>query len=137
MTMRCAKCGNDTDVGPGGMCPACMTLAGDPRRRIGHPRYYELMEKAMAIHAAKNSDYATGSDPLSNFRECEKAGVTAEDGCYTRLSDKWCRVQNLLRKERTGGSPAVDESIEDTLLDAVNYCAILIVLREERKAKKS
>lgn len=130
-TMRCAKCGNETETRSGGMCPTC-----SPLKRGGHPRYYDLMQKAMAIHSAKNADYATGADPLSNFRECEKGGVSAEDGCYTRLSDKWCRFQNLLKKEKSGGGPAVAESIEDTLLDMINYCAIQIILREERKVKK-
>lgn len=158
----CSGCRTDMpdqkNVSPWGLCPVCEarrekglppfpstvikaepvvhTPVPDALVRAGHPRYYAFMEMAMAIHAAKNADYATGKDPLSNFKECEKGGVSAEDGCYTRLSDKWCRIQNLLKKERTGGSPKVKESVEDTLLDMINYCAILLVLREEGVIKK-
>lgn len=84
------------------------------------------------IHDAKNRDYARKADPFSNFRACEAAGISATDGVLTRMSDKWERLVNLIRKEREGETFGVfDESIEDTLLDLANYAVILACLRVE------
>ena len=33
----------------------------------GHPRFRELTEEEIALHAAKNADYAHGGNPLGNF----------------------------------------------------------------------
>jgi hypothetical protein len=100
-----------------------------PRR--GHPKYYELIEKMQAIHNAKNSDYASDGDPLSNLRMAERFGVPAWKGALIRMSDKWSRLEQL-----AGGKEAAvkDESVEDTLLDLANYALLCIVLRQEVKA---
>ncbi len=102
--------------------------------KAGHPRYYALLEKAAEIHAAKNSDYADSqSDPLKNFRECERFGVPAFEGTLVRLTDKFMRICNLHAKAKRGESPAVaDEAITDTLLDLANYALIALVLYEEQ-----
>lgn len=105
--------------------------ASDPHR--GHPRFYELLKEMERIHDSKNNDYAdSASDPLRNFRACEDAGISAFDGCLTRLSDKYMRVMNLARKEREGREQGVKgEAITDTLLDMANYALIAIILYEE------
>ena len=54
----------------------------------GHPMFYELIDKMKEIHDAKNADYA-GDDPLSNFNEAKKFGITAFQGVLVRLSDKY------------------------------------------------
>ena len=115
---------------------AALLLDGEPGTDAphrGHPRFYELLRAMEQIHDSKNSDYADStSDPLRNFRACEAAGISAFDGCLTRLSDKYMRVMNLAKKEREGRKVGVlSEAIEDTLLDMANYALIAIILYEE------
>lgn len=98
-----------------------------------HPRYEELHNRMREICESKNSDYADSTtDPLRNFRACERIGIPAFDGALTRMSDKWERICNLRRKEREERTVGVrDESITDTLLDLANYAIISIILHEE------
>ena len=105
-----------------------MAQTSAPHR--GHKRFYELLRAMEQIHDSKNSDYAdSASDPLRNFRACEDAGISAFDGCLTRLSDKYMRVMNLAKKEREGRKVGVlSEAVTDTLLDMSNYALIAIVL---------
>jgi hypothetical protein len=99
----------------------------------GHPMFYELLDRMRDIHDRKNADYAVKGDPLQNFRECERAGIPMCDGILTRLSDKYARLMVTSKLEKAGGSPAVAETIEDTLLDMANYALLLIIARTEVK----
>jgi len=38
------------------------------KQRHGHPRFYEILEELSTLHSMKNHDYATGGDPLGNFK---------------------------------------------------------------------
>lgn len=129
---------NRDPLGTLGLCPGAVNLMPAPQPQPQghvHPRYAELHAKMRAICEAKNSDYADDqADPLRNFRECERIGISAFDGTLTRMSDKWQRICNLRRKEREDRTAAVkDESITDTLLDLANYALIAIVLHEEMR----
>lgn len=99
----------------------------------GHQTYYRLLEDAARIHAKKNKDYGgQRGDPLSNFKDAVKLGVTPFDGCLVRMSDKFARICNLNRKEKEGeGASVSDESIEDTLVDLANYALLAICLRRD------
>ena len=78
----------------------------------------------------KSLDYSGEEDPFKNFRLCESAGiVSAEEGILVRMFDKMGRVSNLIKQLQT---PKVNESIEDTLMDLINYAAILIAYREAK-----
>lgn len=78
----------------------------------------------------KSQDYSGSKDPFKNFRLCEAAGiVSVEEGILVRMFDKMGRVSNLVKQTQT---PRVDESIEDTLMDLINYAAILIAYRENK-----
>lgn len=92
-----------------------------------NPKFYALLDKIKALHDKKNNDYATGQDPFSNFRECEKLGIPAWKGCLVRMGDKWARINNLVGKQ------ANNEPIEDSLLDLAVYSTICLLLREEKK----
>ena len=71
---------------------------------------------------AKNSDYGgSNNDPYANFRNSTIAGVKVEQGILVRMSDKMSRIGTLLQKE----AKVKDEAIEDTLMDLINYAAIL------------
>lgn len=84
------------------------------------------------LHVRKNAGYAGDDpDPWKNFRAVEVFGISAADGCLTRLSDKyarWCVLKDNPEKD------LVNESIADTLMDMVAYCLILICLLEEGHA---
>jgi hypothetical protein len=70
----------------------------------------------------KNADYAKSEDPFRNFRLAEVAGVDVGRAILVRALDKMSRISNLLDRN----PPAViDEKLEDTLLDCINYLAIL------------
>lgn len=98
----------------------------------GHPRFYELLCEAAELHHSKNQDYANAQDPFANFRSCEKAGISMVDGIYTRMSDKWNRITNLLAKRRDGLKAAVaSETLKDTLMDLAVYALIETVALEE------
>lgn len=103
----------------------------------GHPRFYELIKTIVSLHSSKNHDYAQESNPLSNFYDCERAGIPAYDGILTRLSDKFARVMNLRKKEKASQTRAVnDESVVDTHMDAAVYHLLAIVLYEQEQKEK-
>lgn len=100
--------------------------------------FHQILRNMGEVHDRKNSDYANSdTDRYKNFRLCEMAGISAFDGCLTRLSDKFARVMNLAEKARRDEGPAVrDESIEDTLLDMANYAVIALILHRQQRATK-
>lgn len=69
----------------------------------------------------KNTDYSGLIDPFKNFRSAEVIGVGVDKAILVRILDKIARISNLLDKE----AKVDDESIDDTLLDLINYSAIL------------
>lgn len=89
----------------------------------------EMVKECLEITRSKNHDYAGDEDPLRNFRMCEQFGVSMEKGILIRLTDKLSRIARLL------DNPAYvkDESIEDTLIDTVNYSMILDYAIKQRK----
>lgn len=81
--------------------------------------YRQCLETAKA----KNQDYAgSNRDAFHNFSLVERMGITTtEIGILTRLCDKFARISNLIQ------TPAAvkTESLDDTIMDAINYLAIL------------
>ena len=98
----------------------------------GNLRFLELLDEMKAIHIAKCAGYAGEDNPdtWANFRQAEGFGVSALLGCLIRLSDKFIRVQNLVRNSK---NEQVGESIKDTLIDLAGYALIAICLIEEIK----
>lgn len=84
----------------------------------------KFCEEMKAITAKKNHDYSgAGDDPFKNFRQI---GNLVDDnaitiGFLTRMSDKFSRIGSFVAK---GELLVKDESVEDTLLDLANYCAL-------------
>lgn len=86
----------------------------------------ETYDKGLAIIEKKNADYAGAGDPFKNFRSASVVGIAPDRAILVRTLDKLARISNLLDKP-----PAVaDEAVEDTILDAINYLAILKAYRE-------
>ncbi len=100
------------------------------------PTAAKIFEACFEILRKKNLDYAgTGelSDAYANFRTVELIGLTVEKGIIVRWLDKIKRIDNLLTQENY----VTEESIEDTLRDAINYPAILLAWRQFRRSKES
>lgn len=98
-------------------------------RQEFHQSLEATFRQCLEISEKKNADYATGSDPFNNFNRIETLGIcSVQQGILVRLTDKLARVSNLIG---SGKGPSVkDESIDDTILDAINYLAILRAYRQ-------
>lgn len=90
----------------------------------------EIIEEARSLHIRKNAGYAgaTNPDPWANFRRCERFGISALDGVFVRLSDKFIRMENL---RADPNNDQVGEAITDTLADFAAYCLIGLCISEE------
>jgi len=83
-------------------------------------------KEALEILKIKNSDYANSDNPFKNFEFADLVGVGVEKAILVRMSDKLARISNLTDKAQKGQKAEVkDETILDTLLDIINYSAIL------------
>ncbi len=89
----------------------------------------KTFEQGIKIVEAKNTDYVSSSDGLRNFRSAELVGISIEKSILVRLMDKINRIINLLDRKQT----VKDESITDSILDAINYLAILKAKLEDQK----
>jgi hypothetical protein len=94
---------------------------------MAHPEIKATFDRLWELHKAKDGDYA-GGESLSNFRACERFGVSAWRGALVRMSDKWSRLMSVLEK---GGPDVKGETIDDTLDDLAVYAVIVRVLRKE------
>lgn len=81
-----------------------------------------MFSKCLETAIRKNHDYGgTNKDPYNNFRNSTIAGVSVEKGILVRLMDKMSRISTLLDKD----GMVEDETVIDTIEDAINYYAIL------------
>jgi len=98
-------------------------------------RYLQLLEEMKDLHKTKNAGYSgiDNPDAWANFRNSESFGVSAFKGCLVRASDKWTRIQNLLKNPK---NDMINETITDTLKDMASYCLIAICLYEEEQNNK-
>jgi len=83
----------------------------------------QIIDKANSILLAKRHDYSGADDPFGNFRKSNLFGVEPWRGVMVRLSDKLSRIQSIM--EAGGKSRVVNETLEDTFADLVNYSCIL------------
>jgi hypothetical protein len=88
----------------------------------------KIFEEALTLVNNKNEDYASPIDFYANFRMVEHAGIPTWVGVHVRMLDKISRLNGFVRRfiETGNITSTVDESIEDTLLDAINYSAITL-----------
>jgi hypothetical protein len=92
-----------------------------------------FFEKGVAISQKKNADYTGAtSDPFANLRSVEQLGIPTEVGLLTRMMDKMSRIASFVQK---GELQVKDESVQDTLLDLANYCALFAGVIEDEKNK--
>ena len=92
----------------------------------------ELAADRVALAGRKNQNYS-GDDALANFTRIETISngrITAAQGIFARLSDKFSRLGNLL----FGEHDLVGEPLEGTLSDIANYADLMVVcLRQAKK----
>lgn len=85
-------------------------------------RHQALANEALAIMRKKNDGYAKADAPYRNF---EMFGLL---GVVVRMSDKVSRLRSFLE---SGIATVQEESIEDTILDLINYSVIFESMRQE------
>ena len=93
-------------------------------------------DRAYDLWTKKQNDYGDsnirlGLD-LSSSSERSQNNRLAQLGGVIRLNDKISRLINLYKKDLES---AVDESIEDTALDIMNYANMLMVLKSNKWGK--
>ena len=90
----------------------------------------------IVITKMKNADYTgANADPFANFTRVESLGVcSTEQGFLTRMTDKLCRITSFVQK---GELLVKDESVQDTLHDLANYCALMSGYIESKKQQNS
>ena len=101
------------------------------KRYSTNPEFDALLRKMGEIHDKKRKDYASG-DPLGNFCEALRVGVTPLQGIMVRIGDKYSRACNIIKNK--GKHEVKDETLEDTLLDsAIYYLLAILIHRREKK----
>ena len=85
----------------------------------------DCCDEALALAHDKNTDYARGSDPFRNLRRGGPFGIVV------RMDDKISRLMSLLEPGAEDAS-VTDEPIGDTVIDLINYCWLLLALRQEQ-----
>jgi hypothetical protein len=109
--------------------------ANGNQKRGGHPKFYELGEQENDLYSAKHYQYATDSDPMSNFRLCGnlirkmlKPGVDPTIAAALCLMSK--QVVGIYEIVGEGKTDTI-ESLEDKLKDVGIYSRIIRILLQE------
>jgi hypothetical protein len=84
--------------------------------------------QALQLATLKNQDYAGTDNPFKNFELSRIVGVTPERAILVRVTDKLSRISNLLDRKEV----IIDEKITDSIVDAINYLAILKAMLENK-----
>lgn len=101
----------------------------EPNHPIQH--LDELYVAARTIMEKKNHDYRGGNgDPYSNFRGSKLYDVDPIIGILLRQGDKQKRIETFVRR---GTLKVAGESVDDALIDIINYCALIRGLIKERE----
>lgn len=80
-----------------------------------------LCGKGRVVLYKKNHDYAgEGADFFQNFRHHGSFGI------IVRLHDKLARLENF---EKAGKLKVYDETIDDTVIDTINYLVLWLAYR--------
>lgn len=82
---------------------------------------WEIMDEAGNLLLKKHEAYGP--------KNIAQAPGGAENGLRVRMWDKMARLNHILENP---GVDVNDESLEDTLKDLLNYCAIFIMVRNNK-----
>jgi len=87
-----------------------------------------IFDELSKIQDSKGDDYAN-EDRLSNFKiVASMVGITPEQVLLVFIATKAVRIGNL-----HGSKTPNNESIDDSIIDLVNYGILLKMVREEAK----
>lgn len=87
-----------------------------------------LFNRCVELLRNKSNDYAEGGDAFLNFKTAAQiAGISPEQTLLTLLGMKISRLTQLIGK----GKSAKNESVEDTMLDVINYVVLLRGMMQE------
>lgn len=90
-----------------------------------------IISKMREIMLKKGNDYAN-QDRLSNFKLAGNiSGISPEIQCLSLISTKVARLGTLLNSKNKPNN----ESIEDSVIDLINYSALLHMILSEYKSK--
>lgn len=79
----------------------------------------------------KNNDYADEGEVFGNLDFCENMGwAKTEAGILIRIGDKLSRLHNLVCEGKEAA--VMDESVRDTVEDAINYLILLYAKHRSR-----
>ena len=93
----------------------------------GDAAFLASLDELRALHLSKGSDYADCADPLRNYvASAQDCGLQPWHAALLRLSEKYHRITNLLRK----GTAPKHEAIDDTLMD---LAALALIVRSLRR----
>ena len=83
----------------------------------------EMFDDCYTIMEKKNHDYSQEGNPFSNFElQGFVSGVIPERTFLMALGTKMARLRELVGRE---DKAKVDESLDDTIKDMINYAALL------------
>lgn len=82
----------------------------------------KTLQNCRGTMVGKNNDYAGDSDPLKNFHSYAMVGVDPRKGILTRMVDKLSRLSNFAEDKEM---KIVDEKVDDTIEDLINYAVLL------------
>lgn len=89
------------------------------------PGFKEVLDEALKLHDAKHSDY-NGQRPA-----WKTYGMM---GRFFDINRKFERIKTLLWEKK--GNDVKDETVRDTLLDMIVYCALAIIVFDEERNNK-
>jgi hypothetical protein len=96
--------------------------------------FMKVINEIVALHEKKQEDYGRNDigDPFANVRASEDFNIPGWLGAVIRANDKVRRIQKFAR-----GGKLVNESVEDSLLDASVYFIIALCLFRESHGSDS
>lgn len=102
----------------------------------GHPRFYELLLEEGQLHSDKNHDYATGGDPLGNFKRRASIyalypGLDLSDPAIVSIIDLMKQLDAYLWMASNKHKAKV-EGKGGRMCDVSVYANINVILEEEK-----
>jgi hypothetical protein len=110
------------------------SLLSNPIKKVDQTTFEKVLQEIHDLHTKKQSDYGRPEqgDPFANVRASEDFGIPGWLGAVIRANDKVRRIQKYAR-----GGTMINESVEDSLLDAAVYFMIALCLfREQNDGSK-
>lgn len=91
-------------------------------------KFRSLLDEIATLHDKKSADYGKDEDPQANLRASEEFGIPAWLSAVLRAGDKVARIKSFAKKGKL-----LNESLEDSLIDAATYFVLALMLYRETK----